>query len=65
MSALLSGGVESFGWDDFGDAVWGRLDLPAGVGVDEVVVVGAEQAAVGQVGGAAVGPGDDVVGFAP
>jgi hypothetical protein len=58
-------GVESGGWDDVGYAVWGHLDVPAGGGVGQVVVVGAEQASVGQVGRAAEGPPVDVVGFAP
>ena len=42
-------------WDEFGDAVGGESDVPAVV-VQDVMVEGAHQDAVVEVGGAAVGP---------
>ena len=45
--------VDPGGWEEFGGSVVGELDLPVAV-VDEVVVVVAEQDAVGQGGSSAV-----------
>ena len=56
--------VDAGWWGDFGGAVGGGHDGPFAV-VGQLVVEAAEQAAVGEVGGSVVGPGGDVVGFAP
>jgi hypothetical protein len=60
----LSVGVEAGWWEELGVVVV-RVDsdVPGG-GVDQGVVVAAEQDQVGQGGGAAVGPVVDVVGVA-
>lgn len=55
MSAWASVGVEVGWWDELGDLLVGEADVPA-VGVEDAVVVGAEQDAVVEVGGAAGGP---------
>jgi len=53
--------VDAWWWEIFGVSVRGEADLPAAVVVQKPVVVAADQAGVGQVGGAAVGPGSQVV----
>ena len=59
--------VDAGGWDDLGDAVGGEGDAPVAVGaVHQPVVEAAEQAAVLDVGLAAVGPAEPgVVGVCP
>lgn len=51
----LAGGVDPGRWDRFRDPVGADTDLPV-AGVDEVVVEGAEQTPVGQVGRSAPSP---------
>src|SRR6266545_307155 len=57
-------GVDPGGWGEFGQAVAGDADGPVLV-VCGVVVSGAEEDGVVQVGGAAVGPVPQMVGVAP
>jgi hypothetical protein len=52
--------VDEHRWEEFGEAVGGDADFPAGA-VQEPVVVGAHQDQVGQIGGTPVGPVTDVV----
>jgi len=52
------------GGNDLGGAVGGHHDGPFAV-VDQMVVEAAEQAPLVDVGGSAIVPGDDVVGFGP
>lgn len=56
-------GVDLRRWDDFDDAVGGRDEGPLAF-VDQVMVEGTDQAAVGEVGRAAPAPGHPMVGFA-
>lgn len=65
MALGPSSGVDPRRRDDLRDPVRSHPNLPAGRAVDEVVVERAKQAAVGQVGRPAFGPGTDVMGFAP
>src|SRR6266511_2565898 len=62
-AGVLFGGVRG-GWGEFGQAVGGDADGPVLV-VCGVVVSGAEEDGVVQVGGAAVGPVPQMVGVAP
>ena len=58
-------GVDGGGWEEFGVSVGGESGLPAAVVVEQPVVEAADQAGVREVGGAAVGPGPQVMGLAP
>jgi hypothetical protein len=55
-----AGGVVPVGWDDVGVSVGAHEHLPV-AGVEEPVMMPAEQTAVGQVGGPAAAPGFDVM----
>ena len=57
-------GVDAFGWDDFDDTVFCHVGCPLAFVEEEVVEV-AEQGGVVQVGGSVLGPGVEVVRFAP
>jgi hypothetical protein len=57
-------GVDAGRRDHFGDAVVGKDHLPFAV-VNQVVMKRAQQAPVAQVGASALGPGSNVVCFAP
>lgn len=56
--------VDACGRDDFGNAFGAHPDGPLAL-VGKVVVIGADEAAVGKVGRTAVAPGGDVMGFGP
>ena len=60
VASGFSAPVDERWWEEFGEAVGGDADVPAGA-VQESVVVGAHQDQVGEVGGAAVCPVPDVV----
>src|SRR6266498_3038113 len=64
LAAGVLFGVDPGGWGEFGVAVGGDADGPVLV-VCGVVVAGAEQDGVEQVGGAAVGPVQQMVDVAP
>ena len=64
MAAGVLFGVDPGGGDEFGQAVAGDADGPVLV-VCGVVVAGAQQDGVEQVGGAAVGPVQQMVDVAP
>ena len=49
-------GVDGGWWEEFGVSVGAEAGLPAAVVVEQAVVSAADQAGVGQGGGAAVGP---------